>query len=131
MSRKRTYNRVVQANDVCPLGELLTGKELERMKLHNCRRDWPETKKAKVYADVISVYDLEQENNMKKAVYLCVERDGSEYDYKAGFASYTEADDYRQECQRSWVIVAMYIFGLAPRELPSQECREKRIVKTV
>ena len=38
---------------------------------------------------------------MKKTVYLCVERDDSEYDYKAGFASYTEANGYRQECQRS------------------------------
>lgn len=31
---------------------------------------------------------------MKKAVYLYVERDDSEYDYKAGFASYTEANGY-------------------------------------
>ena len=36
---------------------------------------------------------------MKKTVYLYVERDDSEYDYKAGFASYTEANDYRQECR--------------------------------
>lgn len=43
------------------------------------------------------------QNNMKKTVYLYVERDDSEYDYKAGFASYTEADDYRQECQRHWM----------------------------
>ena len=28
-----------------------------------------------------------------------------------------------------WVTVTMYIFGLAPRELTSQECREKQIVK--
>lgn len=48
MSRKRIYNRVMQANDVCPLGELLTDKELERMKLHNCRRDWPNTAKVAV-----------------------------------------------------------------------------------
>lgn len=40
---------------------------------------------------------------MKKTVCLYVERDGSEYGYKAGFASYTEANDYRQECQRSWM----------------------------
>lgn len=33
----------------CPQGELLTDKELERMKLHNPRRDWPKTAKAKVY----------------------------------------------------------------------------------
>lgn len=44
---KRTYmyNVVLQENDVCPQGELLTDKELERMKLHNPRRDWPKTKK--------------------------------------------------------------------------------------
>ena len=48
MSRKRIYNRVMQANDVCPLGELLTDKELERMKLHNCRRDWLNTAKVTV-----------------------------------------------------------------------------------
>lgn len=48
MSHKRTYNRVRQTNDVCPLGELLTNKELERMKLHNCRRDWPTTAKVTV-----------------------------------------------------------------------------------
>lgn len=28
-----TYNVVLQENDVCPQGELLTDKELERMKL--------------------------------------------------------------------------------------------------
>ena len=33
------------------VAELLTDKELERMKQHNPKRDWPETKKAKVYAD--------------------------------------------------------------------------------
>ena len=51
MSRKRIYNRVMQANDVCPLGELLTDKELERMKLHNRRRNWPFTMKVKVRAE--------------------------------------------------------------------------------
>ena len=52
MDSKRTYvyNVVLRENDICPQGELLTDKELERMKLHNPRRDWPETKKAKVYA---------------------------------------------------------------------------------
>lgn len=33
---------------VCPLGELLTDKELERMCLYNCRRDWPNTAKVTV-----------------------------------------------------------------------------------
>lgn len=47
---------------------------------------------------------------MKKTVYLYVERDDSEYDYKAGFASYTEANDYRQECQRSWIGHCDYVY---------------------
>lgn len=53
MNSKRTYtyNVVLQENDVCPWGELLTDKELERMKLHNPKRDWPKTAKAKVYAE--------------------------------------------------------------------------------
>lgn len=53
MSSKRTYiyNVVLQENDVCPLGELLTDKELERMKLNNVKRDWPETSKVKVYGE--------------------------------------------------------------------------------
>ena len=45
---------------------------------------------------------------MKKTVYLYVER--GEYDYKAGFASYTEANDYRQECQRSWMGHCDYVY---------------------
>lgn len=48
MSRKRIYNRVMRANDVCPLGELLTDKELERMRLYNSKRDWPNTAKVTV-----------------------------------------------------------------------------------
>lgn len=53
MNSKRTYvyNVVLRENDVCPQGELLTDKELERMKLYNPRRDWPKTAKAKVYAE--------------------------------------------------------------------------------
>lgn len=49
MSRKRIYNRVMDdRSDVCPLGELLTDKELERMRLHNLKRDWPNTAKVTV-----------------------------------------------------------------------------------
>lgn len=53
MNSKRTYvyNVVLRENDVCPQGELLTDKELERMKQYNPRRDWPRTAKAKVYAE--------------------------------------------------------------------------------
>ena len=53
MDSKRTYiyNVVLQENDVCPQGELLTGKELERMKQYNPRRDWPREQQAEVYAE--------------------------------------------------------------------------------
>ena len=44
------------------------------------------------------------------AAYLYVERDDSEYDYKAGFTSFTEANDYRQECQRSWMGHCDYVY---------------------
>ena len=47
---------------------------------------------------------------MKKTVYLHVERDASENEYKAGFASYTEANDYRQECQCSWMGHCDYVY---------------------
>lgn len=46
---KRIYNRVMDdRSGVCPLGELLTDKELERMRLYNSRRDWPNTAKVTV-----------------------------------------------------------------------------------
>lgn len=53
MDSKRTYvyNVVLRENDVCPQDELLTDKELERMKLYNPRHDWPKVAKAKVYAE--------------------------------------------------------------------------------
>lgn len=47
---------------------------------------------------------------MKKTAYLYVERDDSEYDYKAGFASYTEANEYRQECQCRWIGHCDYVY---------------------
>ena len=54
MSSKRIYNRVMQANNVCPLGELLTDKELRKMKQYNPPRDWPFTMKVRVQA--VDVY---------------------------------------------------------------------------
>lgn len=42
--------------------------------------------------------------------YLYVERDDGEYDYKAGFASYTEANNYRQECQHKWLAHCDYVY---------------------
>mgnify|MGYP001629331276 CR=1 FL=1 len=78
MSSKRTYvyNMVLQENDVCPEGELLTDKELERMKLNNVKRDWPETSKVKVYGEDVyfnfgvrfaaAIQEVIQENNGKQ-----------------------------------------------------------------
>lgn len=51
MARKRIYNMVQRETDVCPAGELLTDKELERMKLRNYKRDWPGTCRVKVYGE--------------------------------------------------------------------------------
>ena len=49
MSRKRIYNRVMDdRSGVGPLGELLTDKEREPMRLHNSKRDWPNTAKVTV-----------------------------------------------------------------------------------
>ena len=49
MNRKRIYNRVMDdRSGVCPLGELLTNRELECMRLYNSRRDWPNTAKVTV-----------------------------------------------------------------------------------
>lgn len=45
-----------------------------------------------------------------KQHYLYVERDDREYDYKDGFSSYTEANNYRLECQRGWINHCDYVF---------------------
>jgi hypothetical protein len=51
--RKVIYNMVLKENSICPEGELLTDKELQKLKLWHPRRDWPNTSKVKVYsADV-------------------------------------------------------------------------------
>ena len=67
---------VLKATDVCPEGELLTDKELERMKLNNVKRDWPETSKVKVYGEDVYfnfgvrfaavIQEVIQENNGKQ-----------------------------------------------------------------
>lgn len=68
---------------------------------------------------------------MKKTVYLYVERDDSEY--KAGFASYTEANDYRQECQRSWMghCDYVYLWTGSERINLTRMPESKRIAQTV
>lgn len=53
---------------------------------------------------------------MKKTAYLYVNRDDGEYDYKAGFASFTEANDYRQKCQRGWMGHCDYVYLCAGSE---------------
>ena len=54
MSVKRIYNRVMDdRSDICPMGELLTDKELEHIRLHNFRRDYPNTVKVKVKSEEI------------------------------------------------------------------------------
>ena len=76
MSRKRIYNRVMtDRSGVCPLGELLTDKEMERICLHNFRGDWPNTAKVTVKTEDVyfffgvrfaDSYELvKQENNGK------------------------------------------------------------------
>lgn len=46
---KRIYNIVMDdRSGVCPMGELLTDKELEHIRLYNCRRDFPNTAKVTV-----------------------------------------------------------------------------------
>ena len=55
MSRKRIYNRVMDDHSrVCPLGELLTDKELERMRIYIFKSDWPNT--AKVIVKTGEIY---------------------------------------------------------------------------
>lgn len=49
MACKRIYNRVMDdRSDYCPLGELLTDKELKCIRLHSSIRDWPNTAKVTV-----------------------------------------------------------------------------------
>ena len=40
---------------------------------------------------------------------LYVIRDDGQYDYKSGFKSYKEANNYRLECQRCWMNHADYV----------------------
>lgn len=44
--------------------------------------------------------------------YLMVTRDDDEYDTKSDFESYSEANKYRQECQRRWMGHCDYIYHI-------------------
>lgn len=48
---KRIYNMVGQETDICPAGELLTDKELEKLKATCLERDWPKTCRVKVFSE--------------------------------------------------------------------------------
>lgn len=49
MSRKRiNLTRMPESKRMCPLDELLTDKELEFIRLHSPREDWPNTAKVTV-----------------------------------------------------------------------------------
>ena len=50
----------------------------------------------------------------RKGAYLYVERDDSEYDYKAGFSSFSDANKYRLEQQRQWLSHCDYVYLAVP-----------------
>ena len=47
---------------------------------------------------------------MENKSYLYVTRDDREYDYQDGFLSFTEANEYRLDCQRCWMGHCDYVF---------------------
>lgn len=53
MRRTRTYNIVVKEWAAGPKGELRTDKELARWHRRLAKKDWPETRRIKVYVDSI------------------------------------------------------------------------------
>lgn len=65
---------------------------------------------------------------------LYVIRDDFEYDMKSGFKTYEEANDYREECQRSWINHADYVFlitrdGCIVKETNLTKATEKERIK--
>ncbi len=55
---------------------------------------------------------------MRSNIYtLYVIRDDDEYDYKEGFKSYEEANNYREECQRGWINHTDYVYLLVRNEI--------------
>ena len=59
---------------------------------------------------------------------LYVIRDDFEYDMKSGFKTYEEANDYREECQRSWINHADYVF-LITRDSAGKFVKETNLTK--
>lgn len=59
---------------------------------------------------------------------LYVIRDDEQYDYKSGFKSYKEADDFRQDCQRRWMNHADYVM-LIERDETGRITKEVNLTK--
>lgn len=59
---------------------------------------------------------------------LYVTRDDFEYDTKSGFETYEEANAYREECQRSWINHADYVF-LITRDITGRIVKQTNLTK--
>lgn len=59
---------------------------------------------------------------------LYVTRDDFEYDTKSGFETYEKANAYREECQRSWINHADYVF-LITRDSAGNFVKETNLTK--
>ena len=59
---------------------------------------------------------------------LYVTRDDFEYDTKSGFDTYEKANAYREECQRSWINHADYVF-LITRDATGRFVKETNLTK--
>lgn len=59
---------------------------------------------------------------------LYVTRDDEMYDTKSGFETYYEANVYHEECQRSWINHADYVF-LITRDSAGNFVKETNLTK--
>ena len=59
---------------------------------------------------------------------LYVNRDDESYDTKSGFETYEETNAYREECQRSWINHADYVF-LITRDSAGNFVKETNLTK--
>lgn len=59
---------------------------------------------------------------------LYVTRDDEMYDTKSGFETYEKANAYREECQRSWINHADYVF-LITRDSAGNFVKETNLTK--
>ena len=59
---------------------------------------------------------------------LYVTRDDEMYDTKSGFETYEDANAYREECQRSWINHADYVF-LITRDITGRIVKQTNLTK--